>query len=329
LSDNMRGLINVFTEMFGSSFLKNACLVFTHWPLDTASRKRRLKSEQTEEKRASEFNLLFRNTFDYQGPPIDCFFLDCLDILDSEELAIYQTALRDIKMLALSKDPFECVDVKAVMDMKTEALSRAQDLEEKLQLAAVEAVDAATEAEARRLVDLEMAETQAQATLKAITEQAEQHRKQDLEAAEIRRKTELEEAETRRKEEDQIAKRKESLIAEENRVLATKLREVEAARIQAETRRVEAEAARVQAEAAQRAYSAPTYAYYGSPSYSSGGSGNSSGSGSYSNPGGGSNSAGAGSSSSSGLSWNACQHSMGGQGYSRAQMQSAYYAQKR
>ena len=49
-------MMNIFRGIFGIDFFRNAVVMFTHWPTDDKSERRRKKLGITKEKRVDEIN---------------------------------------------------------------------------------------------------------------------------------------------------------------------------------------------------------------------------------------------------------------------------------
>mmetsp|Transcript_25536 Transcript_25536/g.42788 ORF Transcript_25536/g.42788 Transcript_25536/m.42788 type:complete len:422 (-) Transcript_25536:188-1453(-) len=190
MNEHTKGMIGIFSEMFGSEFLQNAALLFTHWPMDKYSIKRRKRSGLTRENRHYEFNKKFQEIFGNTSD-LPSFYLDCeYDRDDEDEARPYRNEILKVKKLAEQMDPFACLDVKDVLSLKDRADKLAEELQNKLKISEDNAVKSAKkhkkkmeEAKRARRLALKKAEEEKQAALK----KAEMEKKAALEKAQKER----------------------------------------------------------------------------------------------------------------------------------------------
>jgi GTP-binding protein EngB required for normal cell division len=159
--DSMKAMIKIFKEMFGPDFLKNACLVFTNWPMHEYAIDERNISDDTEEKKRKEFNEIFKGDFDLEQE-LPCFFIDnAYDVNKEKSARLYQDTLQGVKDLSDKMEPFPCLDIQAVLtetEKKKEELRKAKEqarkdrvaAEAQAQLGAAEAQLGAAEAQLRK-----------------------------------------------------------------------------------------------------------------------------------------------------------------------------------
>mmetsp|Transcript_23797 Transcript_23797/g.38210 ORF Transcript_23797/g.38210 Transcript_23797/m.38210 type:complete len:433 (+) Transcript_23797:61-1359(+) len=214
MNEHTKGMIGIFSEMFGPEFLQNAALLFTHWPMDKYSIRRRRRSGLTKENRHFEFNKKFQEIFG-STRDLPSFFLDCeYDRCDEEEARPYKEEILKVKELAEAMDPFACLDVKNVLSLKDRAEKLAEDFKNKLKISKAKAAESAKKhekdieeerkarrralikAEKEKRAALQKAKEERRAALKkaeedkdrAIKKQEEEHRK-ELEREQNRRKS--------------------------------------------------------------------------------------------------------------------------------------------
>lgn len=119
--EQQKGILKIFTMMFGLQCLDNAVMVFTNWDLSKKAQKKRKQSGQSEDKVEEQFNdevikkhLKFPNH-------VRTFFIDNIpDEEDKAEVAAVETTRRKIIEFATKLAPFECTDIEKGQEQREE-----------------------------------------------------------------------------------------------------------------------------------------------------------------------------------------------------------------
>lgn len=98
LNAHLKEMLTTFKQMFGEGFLRHMMICFTRWEYDKRAKKKRARSGNSEESRASLMNAELRKLLghDFDCP---CVFLDnVMNACSTEELSdLYDDELEDIQ----------------------------------------------------------------------------------------------------------------------------------------------------------------------------------------------------------------------------------------
>lgn len=140
LNAHLKEMLTTFKQMFGEGFLRHMMICFTRWEYDKRAKKKRARSGNSEESRASLMNAELRKLLghDFDCP---CVFLDnVMNACSTEELSdLYDDELEDIQQqfdaelekvraFVFAARPFQCQDVKAVGLEKEELKKKVMQL---------------------------------------------------------------------------------------------------------------------------------------------------------------------------------------------------------
>eukprot|EP00670_Eutreptiella_braarudii_P001997 CAMPEP_0174293704 /NCGR_PEP_ID=MMETSP0809-20121228/39454_1 /TAXON_ID=73025 ORGANISM="Eutreptiella gymnastica-like, Strain CCMP1594" /NCGR_SAMPLE_ID=MMETSP0809 /ASSEMBLY_ACC=CAM_ASM_000658 /LENGTH=470 /DNA_ID=CAMNT_0015394689 /DNA_START=22 /DNA_END=1434 /DNA_ORIENTATION=+ len=339
MSAALKNTIRVFRGCFGPSLWANLCVVFTKW--DWAKRHGGFTVDKLNQRRAEWNKWFLKCEVEYNGLPdavsgaeIQFFAVDLPSLalvlqdggdeevedmlLETSKSGLASTG-EQIRMLynhiyivLAAKTPVNMLLAEAKTEqlheeiaarLKEEKAERARQVEQH-QKALKEEQQKREAEEAKRMAE----QKEAKAREAQLRKEAEEKRAADLREAQerearLRREAEAEREASRRREEEMRRREEEMRRAQEA----------------AERRALEAQLMRQVCSPPSPSYSfsPPCYSDYGGSSMGGGGSSRSS------------RSSGGGSRSSGGLGWNEFQHSVGGQGYTRKEIQSMYHAQKK
>jgi len=122
--------------MFGTQFLENTCIVFTRWGWSKKDVSSRAKNGDSMENKRIDVQNWFSKLFSYNHP-IPCFFVDNsyndenpYAFAEEAEIMSFNTQLKGLREFVISRPPFECKDIKAVLAERERRAQELRDLAE-------------------------------------------------------------------------------------------------------------------------------------------------------------------------------------------------------
>jgi len=138
--------------MFGTQFLENTCIVFTRWGWSKKDVSSRAKNGDSMENKRIDVQNWFSKLFSY-NKPIPCFLIEngynatnVTDFSEIDEIIAFTTQLNALREFIISRPPFDCKDIQAVLAERDRKEKELRDLEE---------AHKAKEAEMKRKMDEE------------------------------------------------------------------------------------------------------------------------------------------------------------------------------
>lgn len=132
----LQNMLKKFRDVFGEEFLRNVVVVFTHWNFRKAARRRREKNGEDEHFWAKEINEALRKLLGHEFD-CKCVFMDnSLTALSEEELEdefegqlpevqrAVEEQVHSLRMFMLSREPFFCCGIDAVLAEKEDIKQR-------------------------------------------------------------------------------------------------------------------------------------------------------------------------------------------------------------